>query len=375
MTRLMIAVVALVAGATPLAAQSSVYGVHGIGFPGRALTAAARGMGGGTAAFDPFSVVNPAAPALIAQPTAMMVNHSEFRSYEALNTEVGGLRASRFPVVGVAGRLGVRPLTVALTISTYADRTYDFTVTETLILRGVPVEVTDRSVSNGGITDVRGALSWTAGPRLLLGMGVHLLSGSILLNYQRNFDDPAFRDFLQSSRGRYSGVGVSAGVMWAAGMAQLAASARMDSRLKFAVDDVSSSERSLPVSLNVGLLLDPSPGLRWSTTATYRPWASAQDGDVPGEAVHDTWEVGTGAELRTGGSAARFPVRAGVRYAQLPFAAPGSRPRELAVAVGTGVGLAAGRATVDFTLERVRRDGAGVSERAWYLVTGFTLRP
>jgi hypothetical protein len=60
----------------------------------------------------------------------------------------------------------------------------------------------------------------------------------------------------------------------------------------------------------------------------------------------------------------------------LPFAAAGSPVDERLLSGGLSAPLAGGRATVDITGVRATRQASGsVSERAWQLSVGLTVRP
>src|SRR5207244_3211218 len=50
-------------------------------------------------------------------------------------------------------------------------------------------------------------------------------------------------------------------------------------------------------------------------------------------------------------------------------------PTEVGFSAGTGRAFARGRALVDVGLEHLRRTGAGLSERVWTFLLGFTVRP
>ena len=71
----------------------------------------------------------------------------------------------------------------------------------------------------------------------------------------------------------------------------------------------------------------------------------------------------------------KFPLRLGIRYAQLPFSPTADQPTEWNYSVGTGAPFAANRAIIDVAVERFRRDGAGVHEVGWYVTVGITVTP
>jgi hypothetical protein len=369
-------VIAALGAATPLAGQTSVYGIRGLGFPGRALTPRARAMGGGLGAFDPVSPLNPAAVAGVAQVTALAVAAADFRGYEVGGADVGGLHATRFPLMEVAGRLpGVR-LGYAFSMTQYTERSFDVSLTDTIVLRGTDVQVTDRSSSSGGASDIRGALGWEPRAGLRLGAGVHVVTGSAKLAVSRTFSDSAaYRPFRRVNEERVSGFGVSGGLLWApAAGFQVALAGRYDTQANLEVDSTRTGSVDLPVSALAGLEVRPVRALRWASTFIWRSWGDA-DPDLSGRAFN-TWELGSGVEL--GGpesGASRVPLRLGARYATLPFSPTDDQAHEVDVAFGTGFAFAGNRGLVDLVLERAFRSGAGARERAWQFSASLTVRP
>lgn len=368
--------VALTAPA-PLPAQVSIYAVHGIGFPGRPLSARTRALGGGSALFDPASAINPAAPIGFRRPTAVAVSGAELRTYEVEGVAADGLRSTRFPLILAGGRIS-RRLAFAASLASYAERTFDITASDTTILRGTPVGLSDRIVSDGGIADVRGALAWAVADRFSVGVSVHLLSGSTKLQVRRTFDDSSFRSFQQDGRSSFSGQGAAVGFLWNAlpGL-DLGGAVRVDRNLEVTLDSVQVAQFDLPTTITGGVRLTPIPALRLTVTGQWRSWSdAAADVAAAGTTAFDTWEIGTGLEL--GGAAtgaSRIPLRLGFRYAQLPFAPSARQPRELDFSVGTGVAFARSRGLLDVAVERVLRDGTGVRERVWQISVGMTVRP
>ncbi len=81
-----------------LAAQASIFGVRGPGFPGRPYSAAAIGTGGSTGMFDPESQLSPASLGPLQTGTASFTLQGDFRSVE---TPAGSstTRDYRFPNV------------------------------------------------------------------------------------------------------------------------------------------------------------------------------------------------------------------------------------------------------------------------------------
>lgn len=366
-------------GAPTLAAQTSIYGTSGIGFPGRGESMRTVALGGGFAAFDPFSQVNPAAAAVIPRVSAMAAISNEFRSFSVAGQTTNGLKTTRFPLGFVGGRLGHLPVGFSGSFATYADRSYDFTATDTLQLRGVPVPVADRLASDGAIADVGGAIGWAPVSRIDIGVGLHLISGSSKLTARRTFGDSSYQNYVDTSEATFSARGIGGGVI--VGLlpgVRLAGAVRADGRLRSQVDSGAVKHVALPVTVTGGLQVVARGVLHWSTTVIWHSWSrAAADLAGSGSAAFDTWDIGSGIEL--GGSEAGgspFPLRVGFRYAQLPFAPTGtSQPHETTLAAGTGINFAGSRGTIDLALERVWRTGGGASEHAWQLGFGMTVRP
>ena len=98
-----------------------------------------------------------------------------------------------------------------------------------------------------------------------------------------------------------------------------------------------------------------------------------------------TWDVGAGLEweqLRTGRRV--FPLRAGVRFSQLPFHQTDEEPaKEVSGSLGVGLRLVADEfgplAMGDIGLERGRRTGwagpiaGGLTENFWRFTASITL--
>jgi hypothetical protein len=359
-------------------AQSSVFAVRGVGFPARESSARSRALGGGFDMFDPSSPLNPASVASIPTLTAMGTSSTEFRSYDANGVSASGLHATRFPLIGLAGRLGALPIAYRLTAGTYADRTYDVATSDTVMLRGAPVGVDDQIGSDGAVADIGGALSWAVRRWLAFGVGLHAITGSSQLHVHRVFADTTYRPYDLKGEESYRGFGVDAGFMVrVSGALQLAGSVRSNGRLDVTVDSLAAGSIALPATFAGGVLLTPSKTLHWTTTVTRQTWTrAASDLTGTGTTAFDTWSLGSGIELgppETGVS--KVPLRLGFRYATLPFSPTADQPHEVDLSVGTGIVFAKRRGIIDVAVERAMRSGAGVTEHAWSLSLGLVVRP
>lgn len=366
----------------PLAAQSSQFGVRGVGLPGRELSVRAIGTGGGFALFDGESSRNPASIAALPVFTA---SFTAMQNWRASTNPAGeaSVQTNRFPHVMAGGRLGRSNVWLAGSISNYTDRDFRLATQDTVVLRGEPVEVFDTTGSTGGLNDLRLAAAWGVGPTLTVGAGLHAVTGSNRLIIRRGFGDSAYQPVRESAELEYGTFGVSAGV-WSkpSPTLALAFTARYDGTSGVEVDSsgVSLADVGLPATLAGGALWTASPRLTVGGQATWRGWGRADEGvkDLGGVGAKHTIEVAGGLEYyRNQAEPLRFPVRAGVRWGQLPFPLlPGGQGSEFGISVGTGTRFAANRGGFDLALERVwRSEGSNHSETAWLLSAGVSVRP
>ena len=370
----------LLGGLSPASAlaQNSIYGVAGIGFPEEPFGVHARSLGGGSAAFDALSALNPGTVADFGRLAASVSIGEGFRSYTAGDTSVSGLRETRFPFGLMGGKIGGTPISFAVSYATYAERTFDLRTTGTEVLRGDTLGISDKIASDGAVTDVRGALAMRPLSFLKVGAALHLLGGSSRLDVQRTFSDSAYLPYAESSHLVFSGVGVSAGIVLRLVPAvEVAAAARVNGGLSSQLGNQDLGSVKLPVELTGGLrLMIPRSGVSWSSTATWRSWSRAQPDLVAPTAAFNTWDLSSGIEIHDHDVGGRgLPLRVGVRYRQLPFSNRAAQPTELAFAAGSGLVLAQRRAEIDVSLEHFQRTGGGADERGWQIAAGIVVLP
>lgn len=358
-------IVALLAGAVVrAAAQDSPFNVRGLGMPGRFESVRARATGGAFAAFDQLSVFSEAAVVDVSRVTATAVGVASYMT-DDLNGVRGSRRTGRFPLVQVSGPLW-HGVVLAGGFATYLDRSYRVSISDTITLGGSGQAVTDNLSSDGGVTDLRVAAAKRFG-RISLGAGFHLLTGSTRVLAQRLFSDTsAYRSVTQGDAIAFTGMGGSASAMLTVtrGLA-VTVYGRSDTRLTSQVGAATVAVNDLPITIGGAVRWQPAPEAGFAVAVTHRSWASAAD-----SGAFNTTSWSAGAQL---GSGTR-PFRVGVRGGDLPFG-PGRAPREFAVAAGTGLTLAGGRGVIDFTLERLRRTGGGLTETGWSVLVGLTVRP
>jgi len=333
-------------------------------------------MGGGVALFDARSALNPASVAVLGPLVVTASSGTSLRNFTALDTVVSGLSETRFPFALVGTRVRYTPLSIALSYSGYAERSFDQATTDSVTIRDERIEVIDQIASTGAISDIRGAVGWRVMRRLSVGGAVHLLSGSISRVARRFFvDNDDYYDMEQSTRVRVAGMGMSAGVLFApVPELSFGATLRSDTELSSNVSGADIEKVDLPVSYTGGVFLQVHPSIRLATTAERHLWSTA-DADLEaagGANAFDTWAIGSGIEL---GGSVGTPLRLGARYSTLPFSPTEEQASELLFSAGTAMMFAGGRASLEASIERIMRDGAGAEERGWFLMFALTVMP
>jgi hypothetical protein len=363
-----------------LPAQSSIFGVRGLGLPGRPLTPRSRAMAGSLGLFDGESDVNPAAMANLTSVVADFVIVPSWRRWE---TPAGNsnIRETRFPLVFVGGPVPNTHLALGVSIGSYADRDFRLASTGTLQLRGAPVGYTDTLSSLGGISEVRFGAAYALSPHTSVGGAVYWITGSSRLQAMRHFSDTTFSAFVQSAELSYEGVGFSLGITQQIGSrVQLAAVVRSDTKAVVDKDSTRAYSVDLPYTFSAGALLRASNRLLITASGSYRTWSGANSDLLAqgGVGSQNTLELALGGELvRNARRPAVLPIRLGIRYADLPFPiVTGAHPREISVSAGTGTRFSKDRAGIDIALEQAwRNEGTAYKERAFSLIFGLSIRP
>jgi len=373
--------VLLVLAALPGAAvaQSSQFGVRGLGLPLRPLSARTLGTAGAFGLFDPETSLNPASLGPVATVTAVFTGVQEIRHAEN-PAGTASLRDARFPQIGVAGPLRRFPLVLGVSYSGYSNRDFTLATADTLDIRGILVPVHDTLASRGGISDLRFAGAYRLHQGWVLGAGIHVLTGSNRVEFRRSFADPGYEPVRQLSELSYAGVGVSLGATRQLGSKlTVAALARTDGHVGLDRDSARVARVDLPYTLGLGLRAGLVPRLDLAGHAIFRTWSGANSDllEQGGTGASNTFEVAGGGEYTTDPRRPyRRPIRFGARFATLPFpVVEGGQPREFAVAIGTGTRFAQQRGGVDLALEHVWRTEGEFKERAFLVTVGISVRP
>ncbi|HEY8062361.1 MAG TPA: hypothetical protein VID74_06170 [Gemmatimonadales bacterium] len=383
-------VAATVVIAGSLRAQSSEFGIRGLGVPGRELSARGLALGGSGGLFDGESSLNPAALGTLTTVTALFTSSGDWRS---TTNPAGSMstRDTRFPQILVGGPIPHRPISIGISYSLYTDR--DFTVVSdgTASPRGVPIAVHDTLSSLGGIDDLRIGGGWVVNRRLAVGGAVHLLTGSNRLASRRFWEDTTYQSPQDVAELSYAGVGFSVGMIWKAlPHVEIAAAARHDGSLTIQRDSTGNGQVLFPTStighvpmpttLSGAIRLTPSRSLSVTGSVISRNWSVADSSLVaqgaPG--ARNTYEINGGVEwFRDLRRPLKYPLRLGARYATLPFLlVTGTQPREYGFSIGTGRRFAQERGGFDLSIEHLwRSQGSNYTESATLITFGISVRP
>lgn len=361
--------------ATGAHAQGTV-SAQGLGYPPGQLSTWALSTGGAVAELDPASPLNPAAIGLAGTTTLFAHYAPESRTVSIGDTDADS-RLSRFPLVGAVLPFGSRGY-VGIAASTFLDRSW---ATTRLIMPDGAVSTTGGIVetfqSVGGITDIRGAGTWSFGPRFRLGVGAHVYTGENRLTVSRIDQDGVDADFEQRSSLTYTGLAGSAGLVWSpARTVSVGMSGRVGGRMRAKTADTLLATATAPSRGGATVRVSAITGAAISARAEWEGWSSLRGLGGEGFQPQDSWSYGVGADL-DGPTILRAPVtlRVGAQWRELPFSALGEQPRETALSGGLGMPLARGRVSLDFGVQRASRTAGEARETAWTYGLGLTVRP
>lgn len=380
MRRLTTSLVLLCSLTSAAAAQSSIFDIRGLGIPQPPLSARAVGMGGSVGLLDGMSGTNPSA---ITSVVGLTAGFNFFQDWRSTTSPGGSGSASDagMPYVNVVNRVGETPWYFSGSFGSYTDRDFGSLTIDSTVVNGLPVGYRDSLESRGGTTDFRLAVAYRQSKNLALGFGFHFITGSNRFFLSRTFSDSIFAPVRQRAELAYNAIGISVGAVYhPIEKLLLAGVIRHDGTMDVSRDSLPAYNFALPWSVAAGAQYQLSRTASIDAQVAYTGWSAANDELVAegGIGAENTVRASLGAELPTStAQPGMFPVRVGVRAAQLPFPlAPGQQPTEFAVTGGTGVRFAKGHGAIDLALERVwRQADGGFSERAWIVTFGLTLKP
>lgn len=379
-------VVAATLLAPALAAAQGNLSTQGLGFPQGQLSTRALSTGGALAETDPVSPLNPASLLGLGAATLYFQAEPEFRRV-SIGSASDYTVTGRYPLALAAVPVGQRWM-LGLSASSLLDRTWSVSRTRTDTVRGEEVKNVSTLRSDGSISDLRLALAFMPRPWLRVGLGGHLFSGSDRLFGDREFPDSTRYSLVRDTTDlSFSGGAVSGGVIVIIPrVATLALSARRGGDFRASRGDTTIARGDIPDRFGFSAAYIGIANTTISARAALDKWSSLGSTVSASSRPADTWDTGLGADVagpRLGGLP--LQLRAGVRRRTLPFpvfeqTSPTTGVRhevkESSISFGTGTFLAQGRVAAELAAVRSSRSaGIGVSERAWTISVGVTVRP
>jgi hypothetical protein len=382
-----IAVFFLLLVAVPLAAQGTLSG-QGYGYPPGGLGTRTQGTGGALAEFDEETPLNPAALMRWGQPGLHFQYDPEYRRVTAAGAAGVRTVVGRFPVIVAAIPVGSRA-SLALSMSTLLDRTYETTNTARRLIGAESLYVTERLRANGGMNDIRLGGAFGVTKWLNVGIAVHAITGQnqVIQSASVQSTDPALGD---STGGRFAAYDVSLGFRGSALSAgadfhptrslSIGLSGRLGGPLRTLRADTAGKDSTItrahvPDKWGVGLRYSGIAGTVLAANVDWDGWSSMQS--LGERAVaRDGYTYAVGGETR----GPRFvgnivTLRVGARLRTLPYLAVGQDVKERTLAAGFGIPFAYERATMNFSAQNAVRTAGASRETAWTFGFGLTVRP
>jgi hypothetical protein len=362
-------------------AQGSIFGVRGLGWLGRPVSARSAGTGGALDLLDPEMSANPAALARFRSVAGWSTAAPTSGTFSGPSGSAD-LATVRFPLFGFAAVLPARAV-IGVSISDYLDRTWTITRQDTIqSLRGQKEAFTDAGRSIGGISDMALGAGYRITNDLMIGAAFHYYLGSSRLTSQRLFDTTVsgslYSQLIEQSITDYRGFGGAVGVIATLGRLDLAASGRLNGRLRSENTTGLVAKTQLPSQFGVSARFATVPGVFISGAAEYSGWGAANADLVAAgkDGARNVWSLAAGAEiLNSTVFGLRMPLRLGIRHRQLPFLSLGQGIDESAAGGGFGLSFARDRTTLDLAFEHGSRSTGPEKETFSTLFVGLTVRP
>lgn len=375
MRRLFLSAFLATVSAGSLAAQGAL-SLQGFGYPAGQLSTRAAGTAGALAETDAGSPLNPASILSAGRTMFSFQVDPEFRQVKVAGSTVNTTTA-RFPVITAGTRMFTKGF-VGVSFSSLLDRTWDASYEDSIAVAGQLVRSTVASSVRGAVSDARLAFAWQFSEKLQAGLAVHALTGASHLRLARAFaDSAAFGALSQRTVLTFGGSAVSAGVVaLPAPHLVVGASFRLGGAMHAHYGDTLVSSANVPNRYGASVTYDGIPGSQIALRVNHEQWTRLRSLGSSALEVNDVTEVSAGVDF-AGPKFQGLPtqVRLGARSRDLPFGWNGKTVSEQVLAIGGGLPLARGWATLDVSLQRAMRKAGAVTERGTILSVGLSVRP
>jgi hypothetical protein len=352
----------------------------GFGYPAGQISTRSLGAGGSIADFDPLSSTNPASVSSFGGAALYVQAEPEYRTLNVGSTSQTGMIA-RHPLVAASVPI-TSSIIGGISLSNLLDRTFETNVRGQQRIGDSTLATTNVFKSDGAMGDIRVSLSWVASSWLRLGIAGHAITGDNRLSNSQRFDDSTrFAPLVDTSTVTYVGTAVSAGFeMFAGSVAGIAGSYRKGGSLSVKNGDNSIARANVPDRLSLSAAFIGIKGTSIGARTSKETWTRMRGLGSAGLPISDTWDTSVGADVMGPRIGARsLQIRGGVRWRTLPFGLATSEVKEKSASFGLGTLFARGRVALDVAGIRSMRDPVsstiGVSEKAWTMSVGLTVRP
>jgi hypothetical protein len=361
------------------ASAQGTLSVLGFGYPAGQLSTRSLGTGGALGEIDPLSVSNPASILSFGGAALYFQAEPEYRTLKS-GTQTERTSVARYPLI-VAAIPVTQTIMLGLSVSNLLDRSFETTSRGTEQIGDSLLATTNVFKSDGAIGDLRVALAWMPLSWMHIGVGAHAISGDNRIRNTQVFDDSTrFASLIDTATVGYTGSAYSAGVELLAGKNfSLAGSYRRGGPLSLKRGDTTLANAHVPDRLAFSAAFLGIKGTTIAVRSAKDSWSAMQSLGSSNVHITDSWDTSVGADVlgpRLGEQL--IQLRAGARWRTLPFGLPTSSVDEKSYSIGLGTLLARGRAALDIAgihATRTATTASNISESAWTLSVGITVRP
>lgn len=357
----------------------SLFGAKGLGMPIEPLDARARALGSpGVGLLGPS--LNPtdlASAARIYLPSAQLTLQPHWVTGELSGQPVDN-KGTRFPQIGLSYPVPSASGTVVLHFGSFLDQRWEVLQESEEVLLGSPYPVTDKFLSEGGVSTVQVGWAQRLGDDLSLGVGLGTRMGNVTRSFLRTIEaggDFTTVPFRTGGEWQYSGMTAALSFQWDPISAlRFGGAVNWSEDLKARSTEVQPFNRTetfaLPLEIRFGASGILTPRLAITAGFSYADWESSNEFLPPESLVGTIWSYGGGLEWAGPRWGVRnFPFRLGYRQSALPFTFDGEEPKENVLAGGIGMNLIPQElgfvGAIDVGVERGSREAGALSESFW----------
>ncbi len=363
-----------------VAGAQGAISVLGFGYPTGQLSTRALGTGGAIGEMDPLSATNPAVLGSLGGSVLYFQAEPEFRRLHVGSSSESATIA-RYPLITASFPVNEK-LTLGLTASNLLDRTFETSTRGIATAGDTTLATSNNFKSDGAIGDLRFAASYIPVRWLKVGMGIHAIAGDNRIRNTQKFDDSTrFATLTDTATIGYTGNAYSAGFELLLGSdVSIASSYRKGGALSLKRGDTTISKAHVPDRFAISAAYIGIRGTAISVRTARDTWSRMQSLGTPALRATDSWDTSVGADvLGPKLGASNLQLRTGARWRTLPFGLATSTIDEKTISFGIGTFLGrGGRAAIDlatFRSNRTATSNSNLSETAWTLSVGLTVRP